>query len=143
MRRRSLATLGRVDVPGAVQMRFAKRTSLVAAFVTVAIMVVPAHGASAEVPFRGTLVGTAGTLGHITLSRGGKPVRSLRAGRYKIVVTDTAPRSGFVLARPNGTEIVVTGLAFVGTRSTTLVLTPGRWSYHGTLGALHDFDVVR
>jgi hypothetical protein len=115
---------------------------LVAAALVAVELVAPAYGVSADVPFRGTLVGTAATPGRVTLTRRGRPVASLTTGRYTILVTDTAPRSGFVLARPNGTEIVVTTMAFVGKRSVTLKLTPGRWSFHGALGALHDLTVV-
>lgn len=98
---------------------------------------------SASAPFRGTLVGTAGTLGRVTLSRRGRPVVSLKSGRYMIVINDSVSHSGFVMERPNGTEIVVTSWAFVGKRTTTLALTPGRWSFHGAVGDLHYFTVVR
>ena len=100
-------------------------------------------GDSTSVPFRGTLVGTADTLGRVTLTRNGKPVRSVKSGRYKIVVTDTVPHSGFIMQRPNSSEIVVTSWEFVGTRRTTLKLTPGRWGFHGAVGVLHQLTVVR
>ena len=98
---------------------------------------------STSLPFRGTLVGTADTLGRVTLTRGGKPVRSLKSGRYKIAVTDTVADSGFIMQRPNFTEIVVTSWEFVGTRTTTLRLTPGRWAFHGAVGDLHQLTVIR
>ena len=107
------------------------------------IAVAPALGASTNAPYRGTLVGTAGTLGRVTLSRQGKPVVSLKSGRYTIVINDSVAHSGFVMQRPNGTEIVVTSWAFVGKRARTLALTPGRWSFHGAVGDLHQFTVVR
>jgi hypothetical protein len=94
------------------------------------------------VPFRGTLHGTADTLGRVTLARNGKRVSSLKAGRYKLVVVDKASRSGFILDRPNLATITVTTSPFVGTRTKTVTLTPGGWSFHGAVGALHDFTVV-
>jgi hypothetical protein len=93
-------------------------------------------------PLRGTLNATADTLGRVTLSRGGKPVKSIRAGRYKIVVIDRAAHSGFILDRPDFTQIVVTSSPFVGTRTMTVTLTPGSWSFQGAVGVLHDFTVV-
>jgi hypothetical protein len=103
----------------------------------------PAVGEPGAVPLRGALIGTAGTLGRVTLSHNGKHVVSLKSGRYKITIADTTDGSGFVMERPNGTEIVVTSVPFVGKRTKTLALTPGRWSFHGAVGALHQFTVVR
>jgi hypothetical protein len=103
----------------------------------------PAGGAPDALPHRGTLTGTAGTLGRVTLSRHGKPVVSLKSGRYKIAVVDTTDGSGFVLERPNLTQIVVTSVPFVGKRARTVALTPGRWSYRGAVGAIHEFTVTR
>src|SRR6476659_8712601 len=74
----------------------------------------PALGGSSGVPFRGALVGTASTLGRVTLRRNGIRVVSLKFGQYRIVVDDATPHSGFVFERPNGTEIVVTSTPFVG-----------------------------
>ena len=92
---------------------------------------------------RGTLRATADSLGRVTLSRDGRPVKSLRAGRYSLVVVDREAHSGFILNRPDFTQIVVTSDRFVGTRIRTVTLTPGSWSYQGEVGALHDFTVVR
>jgi hypothetical protein len=99
-------------------------------------------GGSALAPLRGTLAGAATTLGRVTLTHKGKRVSSLKAGRYKLVVVDNAPHSGFILDRPNFTSITVTSTPFVGKRTTTVALTPGSWSFHGAVGALHEFTVV-
>jgi hypothetical protein len=97
--------------------------------------------ASAASPIRGTLNGTADTLGRVTLTHNGKRVSSLKAGRYTVAVVDKAPRSGFIFDRPNFTTITVTSSPFVGKRTTTVTLTPGSWSFHGAVGALHTFTV--
>jgi len=94
-------------------------------------------------PLRGTLHATADTLGRVTLSRGGNPVSALRAGRYTIIVVDRAAHSGFIFNRPDLTQIIVTSSRFVGTRTMTITLAPGSWSFQGEVGALHDFTVVR
>jgi hypothetical protein len=93
-------------------------------------------------PFRGTVVGTASSLGEVTLTRGGKAVSTLKSGRYKFVIDDTTAHSGFLLDRPNGTTLVVTSLAFVGKRTVTVTLNRGHWGYHGALGSIHKLTVV-
>ena len=100
-----------------------------------------AHGGSSGTPFRGTLMGTAGIGGQVTLSRNGVRVASLKSGRYRVVINDTSPHNGFVFDRPNLTQIVVTTHPFIGRRTKTVTLTPGRWDFHGALGALHEFTV--
>jgi hypothetical protein len=116
------------------------------AFTTFAVWVgvaAPAPWASHDAtPLRGTLRATTDTLGRVTLRLGGKPVRSLRAGSFRIVVVDRTNHSGFILDRPDLTQIIVTSSPFVGTRTVTVTLTPGTWSYQGAVGALHDFTVV-
>ena len=48
-------------------------------------------------PFRGTLTALVGRAGSLSLARAGKNVTSLRAGRYRVVVTDMSAKSGFIL----------------------------------------------
>src|SRR5215472_13306993 len=52
---------------------------------------------SAYVPLRGTLVGTVGATGALKLTRNGKPVTSLKAGRYTFQVTDSSKKAGFTV----------------------------------------------
>ena len=122
--------------------RHATVVALAAIALTSGVLSAKASGGRDDAPLRGTLRATADTLGRVTLRRAGKPVSSVRAGRYSIVVVDTAARSGFIFDRPDFTQIIVTSSAFVGTRTVTVTLTPGSWSYQGAVGALHDFTVV-
>jgi hypothetical protein len=87
-------------------------------------------------PFRGTLVGTVGAGGSLTLSRNGKDVSSLQAGRYRISVDDRTSRLGFQLAPASGRKLTVTSPSFVGEQRMTVTLTPGRWTFGG-----HRFTV--
>jgi hypothetical protein len=47
-----------------------------------------ASDASSVDRFRGTLVGSAGAMGEVTLGREGKTVSKLRSGRYRFVIED-------------------------------------------------------
>jgi len=92
---------------------------------------------ASNLPFRGTLVGTVGPAGALSLSRNGKHVSSLQAGRYSFSVDDRTPRLGFQLAPPKGRTVTVTSPAFVGEKRMTVTLSPGRWAFGG-----HRFTVV-
>jgi hypothetical protein len=98
--------------------------------------------AAKSAPFRGTLVGTVGAAGEITLRRGGKAVAALRSGRYRIAVADTTPTDGFTVERPSKQPVPVTGPSFVGKRAVTLHLKPGRWAFYSTAARKHTFAVV-
>jgi hypothetical protein len=129
---------------GAVIGRRARIPTLVVVSALASVGVgVPSAGSGVHAaPVRGTLLGSAETLGRVTLTHKGKAVSSLKAGRYRIVVADKAPNSGLILDRPNFTSIRVTSSPFVGTRTMIVTLTPGGWSYHGAVGELHDFTVT-
>ena len=87
-------------------------------------------------PFRGALVGTVGATGALTLSRNGKNVSSLPAGRYSISVDDRTSRLGFQLVPASGRKVTVTTPTFVGEQRMTVTLTAGRWAFGG-----HRFTV--
>jgi hypothetical protein len=77
-------------------------------------------------PLRGTLAGRVTKSGTLVLSRTGKDVARLAAGRYRITVTDRSTKSGFVL-RKGSRAVSLTGAGFVGTRSVPVELSTGRW----------------
>ena len=92
---------------------------------------------SAVVPFRGSLTGSVGVAGVALKVRG-----SLRTGRYRIVVSDTSSTRGFTLQRLHDRADVLTGARFVGRRTVTLDLGPGRWFYFATPAKKLQFLVV-
>jgi hypothetical protein len=64
----------------------------------------------------------------IKLTKDGRLVKSLRAGTYRFVVSDRSPEHNFVIQRGR-TVRELTSVAFVGTKTVTLKLTRGAWSF--------------
>jgi hypothetical protein len=61
---------------------------------------------------------------------GGKLVKTLRAGTYTIVVHDYSKLHNFALGSQTANKrLFTTGIPWVGTRSYTLKLVPGRYAY--------------
>ena len=98
---------------------------------TYATGTVPASKISgkASTAFRGTLLAVVGANGTLALtSGGGTPVSTLKSGKYTFRVTDNSRTLGFKLTGKAGAKTMTSG-AFVGAKSVTLALAPGRWSY--------------
>jgi hypothetical protein len=83
-------------------------------------------GTSAAPVLRGT-VGPGFT---IKLTKGGKVVKTLRAGTYRLTVADRSSQHNFVLEREHGAERVMTSVPFVGTKTVTVRLTRGAWKVY-------------
>ncbi len=98
--------------------------------------------ALANIPFRGTLVGTVRSARMLTLSHNGNTVSSLKAGRYKIAVDDETTKGGFTIGGVHKQSVMVTGSSFVGKRTATVYLRAGRWMYYSSAGPKHHFAVV-
>jgi hypothetical protein len=82
---------------------------------------------------RGTVSGTLATNGALTLKLSGKVASKLVTGRYTFSIIDKSPKNGFLIIGPKGTVPTnVTGAGFVGKKSKTLKLTPGRWTYYSS-----------
>ena len=88
----------------------------------------------------GTLVGTVTPAGRLTLMLGGKSVKKLAAGRYRVSVADKSSTSGFMLVSGSHTVTVTAG-KFVGVRALTVSLTAGRWSLETRIGAKPTFGI--
>jgi plastocyanin len=76
-----------------------------------------------------TLRGTVGPSFTIKLAKNGKAVKSLKAGTYKITVSDRSAEHNFVLARQGGAVRQITSIGFVGTKTVTVTLTKGVWRF--------------
>jgi hypothetical protein len=98
---------------------------------------------SGVVPFRGALDAIVSTAGRLSLSRLGKTVASLRAGRYTFDVDDESKTSGFTVQQIRKAPVAVTGGRFVGSHAVTLTLRPGQWYFYSPGGKRHFFFVVR
>jgi plastocyanin len=77
------------------------------------------------------LVGTTGPGSTITLRKAGKRVTILKAGKHTITVSDKSSSHNFVLKGP-GVSKQITGVAFVGTKTATVTLKKGKYTYFCT-----------
>jgi plastocyanin len=91
------------------------------------------------------LAGTVGPGFTITLDKGGKKVSTLKAGSYTIKVSDKANVHDFHLFGP-GVNKVITTVPFVGTKSVTVTLKKGTYTYqcdpHAASGMKATFKVA-
>jgi plastocyanin len=94
---------------------------LSAAAVALALAVAPAFAATPK------LVGTVGPGFTITLTKGGKKVKTLKKGKYQLVIKDKSNIHNFHLKGPGLTKS--TGVSFVGTKTLTITLKPGTYRY--------------
>jgi hypothetical protein len=97
-----------------------------------------------------TLKGVVGPGFTISLKKAGKPVRRLKAGKYKFVVSDKSTLHNFTVERerPKSPKIEkhVTSTPFTGSRTMVITLKPGSWRYYCSIhedSMHHDFKVVK
>jgi hypothetical protein len=83
----------------------------------------------------GTLAGTVAAAGKLTLVFKGHLVTKLKAGKYKLTVSDKSAKRGFILKETGHPAITVSGVSKVGTQSVTVTLKAGKWSLYTTAGA--------
>jgi plastocyanin len=76
-----------------------------------------------------TLKATVGPGFTITLTKGGKAVKSLKAGSYTFVVSDKASIHAFALDGPK-LEKDFTTVPFTGTKTVTLKLKAGKYKFY-------------
>jgi len=74
------------------------------------------------------LVGTVGPGFTITMKRFSKPLRTLKAGRYTITVSDKSSIHNFRLKGP-GLNREITAVGFVGTKTVFVTLKEGRYTF--------------
>jgi hypothetical protein len=120
---------------------------LAAALVAALVYAATAFSSSTSTP---TLKGVVGPGYTISLKKGGKKVKTLKAGKYKIVVSDKASIHNFTLEREHPSkphfEKHITATAFVGTKTIVWTLKPGSWRAYCSIheAMMHqDFKVTR
>jgi hypothetical protein len=109
------------------------RIRSLAVVLAAAVAAAAAFAASAwSRPSAATLTGTVGPGFTISLTQGGKKVTALKAGTYKLVVTDKAAIHNFVIEEEKGGsfEEAVTSVSFTGTKTVTVKLTKGSWKVY-------------
>ena len=57
-------------------------------------------------------------------------MKTLVAGKYKLVVTDPSGTSAVKLARVGGATTTLTGIAFTGQKSVGVTLAAGQWKLY-------------
>ena len=95
--------------------------TLAAAVATAAIVLVPAYGTTA------TLTGEVGPGFSIEVKKGNKDLEKIKAGTYKLKVEDKAAIHNFHLVGPGVAK--TTGVAFTGTKTWTVKLKVGKYTY--------------
>jgi plastocyanin len=101
-----------------------KRSFILAIAALALAIAVPAFSATSAKKLQGT-VGPGYT---ITLTSGGKKVKSLKAGKYTIAVTDKSNIHNFRLKGP-GVNKEITSVGFKGKKSYTATLKKGKYTY--------------
>jgi plastocyanin len=105
---------------------------------TAALVVAPAY---AKTPI---LKGEVGPGFTIEVTKAGKDVKRIKAGTYKIKVEDKASIHNFHLFGPGLNK--KTGVSFVGDKTWTITLKPGRYTYqcdpHHLTGMRGHFKVT-
>lgn len=99
----------------------------VAASAVALVIVTASLGGSTAAP---ALRGSVGPGFTIKLTKAGKVVKTLRAGTYRLTVSDRSAQHNFVLERERGAERVVTSVPFVGTKTVTIKLSNGSWKVY-------------
>jgi hypothetical protein len=78
------------------------------------------------------LKGTTGPAFTITLKKGRKKVKKLKAGTYKLTISDKSRLHDFALKQVKGGTFhkELTTVPFVGKKTVKVKLTRGRWEYY-------------
>jgi plastocyanin len=97
-----------------------------------------------------TLKGVVGPGYSIKLTKGGQRVKSLKAGKYRFVITDKSTFHNFTVEREKPSkpklEKHITSTAFKGAKTIVMTLKPGSWRFYCSIheAQMHgDFTVKR
>jgi hypothetical protein len=97
---------------------------------------------STKPPLRGTLIAAVTAAGKLSLSKSGKGVATLKAGRYTIKVTDKSKKTGFNLQETKKAAKALTASKYTGTKSITVTLNAGQWFFYGAFVGKKTFFFV-
>ena len=120
---------------------------LAAALVAALVYAATAFSSSTSTP---TLKGVVGPGFTISLKKGGKKVKTLKAGKYKFVISDKSTFHNFTVEREHPSkpklEKHITSTPFTGSKTLVMTLKPGSWRYYCSVheAQMHiDFKVTR
>jgi len=91
---------------------------------------------------RGTLVAVVSAAGRPSLTFQGKPVTSLKAGRYTVQVADSSKTSGLIIQETGQNAIAVAPVAYTGKRRTAVTLRVGQWFFYPTFVGKKSYFLV-
>ena len=77
----------------------------------------------------GTLVLSVGASGKPALTLNAKPVKTIKHGKYGLIVGDNSKKAGLLLGRGAAQPSTLSGVAAVGTSLRTMTLVSGRWYF--------------
>ena len=105
--------------------------ALAALAVTALVVAGAAFSRSTSTP---TLKGVVGPGYSIKLTKGGKRVKSLKAGKYKFVISDKSSIHNFTVEREHPSkpkiEKHLTSTPFMGKKTVVMTLKSGSWSFY-------------
>jgi plastocyanin len=114
--------------------------ALFTAVVVAALVAVPAYAKSSV-----KLTGEVGPGFSVEVNKGGKDVKTLKAGTYKIKVEDKSSIHNFHLQGPGVNKL--TSIGFTGEKTWTVKLKPGKYTYqcdaHAFEGMKGSFRVTK
>jgi len=125
-----------------------KYLAILAVFVVAALaFAASAFSRSSSTP---TLKGVVGPGFTISLKKGGKKVKTLKAGKYKFVISDKSTFHNFTVEREHPSkpklEKHITSTPFTGSKTLVMTLKPGSWRYYCSVHEMqmhHDFKVIK
>jgi len=125
-----------------------KYLAIFAVFVVAALaFAASAFSRSSSTP---TLKGVVGPGFTISLKKGGKKVKTLKAGKYKFVISDKSTFHNFTVEREHPSkpklEKHITSTPFTGSKTLVMTLKPGSWRYYCSVHEMqmhHDFKVIK
>jgi plastocyanin len=126
------------------------RKTLIALAALAALALVVAGTALSRTTSTPVLKGVVGPGYSIKLTKGGKKVKSLKAGTYKFVISDKSTFHNFTVEKEHPSkpkiEKHITSTAFTGSKTMVIKLVPGSWSYYCSIheSQMHgDFTVKK
>ena len=102
-----------------------RKQLMAAGLAALVLVLVPAAQASTP-----KLTGTVGPGFTITLTKAGKKVTNLTAGKYTFVINDKSSIHSYGLDGPNGFAKDFTSVSFKGTKTFTVTLKKGKYKFY-------------
>jgi hypothetical protein len=90
----------------------------------------------------GTLAAAVSASGQPTLKFGGKAVKTLKPGRYKLTIADHSKKAGFIVWKLGSHAMMLSGVAAAKSSSQTLTLIAGKWFFEASMSGPKTYFTV-